>query len=337
MSFDREKILSFSNLVIGYCSGKHKSILLPPLDASASRGELIAVIGKNGIGKSTLLRTLTGLQPAIGGKVIVCGKDLSDYSRIEIAGKIGYISTEMVKVNNMRVYELVGLGRFPHTGWLGRLTRKDRAAVDEAIEKTGMTMLRNSYIMQLSDGERQRAMIARVLAQETDILVMDEPTAFLDISSKFEIVHLMHRLSEMSNRTIIFSTHDLQTAIARADKIWIMLDEHLREGAPEDLLLDGTFEQLFRNPHISFNNRDGSFRISTEKKGTVSVTGEGIRKLWTENAVMRAGFTLSDKNSKPAINVKDSSWQLETRNDMTEFKTIYDLIRRITAGEQELS
>jgi iron complex transport system ATP-binding protein len=180
-------------------------------------------------------------------------------------------------------------------------------------------------------------MIARVLAQETDILVMDEPTAFLDINSKFEIVHLMHMLTEISNRTIIFSTHDLQTAIASADKIWIMLDECLREGAPEDLVLDGTFERLFKNSHISFNNKDGSFRITTETKGAVSVKGEGIRKLWTENAVTRAGFRLVHENTNPAITVTDSSWQLGTPTDVIEFTTIYDLVSRITAVEQGLS
>jgi iron complex transport system ATP-binding protein len=326
-----EKILSFYDLIIGYSAGRSLKVLLPPLCASACKGELIAVIGKNGIGKSTLLKTLTGLHPAIGGKITVCGKDLAGYSRNESARKIGYTSTEIVKVHNMTVYDLVALGRFPHTNWMGKLNKDDQEAVNEAIEKTGMSDFRNNYIMQLSDGERQRAMIARVLAQNTDILIMDEPTAFLDISSKFEIIHLLHELTSTSGRTIIFSTHDLQTAITRADKIWMILENSLQEGAPEDLVLDGTFNRLFGNSYIKFNNADGSFIINAEQKGTVTVRGEGIRKHWTENAMIRSGFTLSSDGSEPVITVKSSSWTLETGKNTFEFNTIYELARTITS------
>jgi len=333
MKNKREKILSFSDLIIGYSTGRSVKNLLPPLGASACKGELIAVIGKNGIGKSTLLRTLTGLHPAIDGKITVCGKDLREYSRTEIARRIGYISTEIVKVNNMKVYDLVTLGRFPHTNWMGKLNKEDQEAVTDAIEKTGMTEFRNNYIMQLSDGERQRAMIARVLAQDTDILIMDEPTAFLDISSKYEIVHLMHELTARRDRTIIFSTHDLQTALTRADKIWMILENSLKEGAPEDLVLNGTFNRLFGNTYISFNNEDGSFVINSEKKGEVTVRGEGIRKRWTENAMIRAGFTLSSDGSIPIITVSSNSWKLDTGTYAVEFKTIYDLASWITSDD----
>jgi iron complex transport system ATP-binding protein len=329
----RDKILSFNDLTIGYSAGRSVNILLPPLTASACKGELIAVIGKNGIGKSTLLRTLAGLQSAIGGKITISGKDIFEYSRNESARKIGYISTEIVKVQNMTVYDLVVLGRFPHTNWMGKLTKDDQEAVNEAIEKTGMTKFRFNPIMQLSDGERQRAMIARVLAQDTDILIMDEPTAFLDISSKFEIISLMHELTAELNRTIIFSTHDLQTAMTRADKIWLIFESNLMEGAPEDLVLEGAFNHLFENKYITFNNDDGSFVINSEKKGTVTVRGEGIRKRWTENAMKRAGFTLSPAGQASVITVNSNTWKLDTGTFAAEFKTIYDLINRITSDD----
>ena len=164
---------------------------------------------------------------------------------MDLAQKVGYISTEIVKVSNMRVYDLVALGRFPHTNWIGKIDMKDHEAIMDAIEKTSMKPLYRKFVSELSDGERQKAMIARILAQDTGIMIMDEPTAFLDIGSKYEILHLMHHLSDKSNKTIIFSTHDLQMAISQSDKIWLILDNELIEGAPEDLMIAGAFDHLF--------------------------------------------------------------------------------------------
>ena len=149
------------------------------------------------------------------------GKNIYDYSRLDLAREVGYISTEIVKVSNMRVFDLVALGRFPHTNWIGKLEQKDNEHISDAIEKTSMTAFRHKYVSELSDGERQKVMIARILAQDTDIMIMDEPTAFLDIGSKFEILHLLHDLSRKSQKTIIFSTHDLHMAVSQADKIWL--------------------------------------------------------------------------------------------------------------------
>ena len=233
----KKEIISIESLLIGFTTGKYRKILLPPLNAIACRGELIAMIGQNGIGKSTLLRTITGLQAAIGGSVIINAKPINSYSRTEFAQHVGYISTEQVRVNNMKVYDMVALGRFPHTDWLGKLTGMDHDIIEDAIEKVGMQIFRERYINELSDGERQRVMIARVLAQDTDLLVMDEPTAFLDIKSKYEIVHLLHDLSGKRGKTIIFSTHDLNIAVSEADKIWLMLNDSFKDGAPEDLII----------------------------------------------------------------------------------------------------
>ena len=177
-----ERKISLEALSIGYRSGRRYRILLPALDTYAEKGELVAVIGENGIGKSTLLRTLCGLQYPINGQVILAGKSIQEYSRNELARIMGYISTEPVRVSNMKVFDLVSLGRYPHTSWTGRLGDPDIKIIFEAIEKVGLKSLSYRYINELSDGERQRAMIARVLAQDADVLVMDEPTAFLDYS-----------------------------------------------------------------------------------------------------------------------------------------------------------
>jgi len=327
-----KQILSLDSLKIGYVSGNQKSVLLPPLTATANTGELVAVIGRNGIGKSTLLRTLTGIQESLGGEVFFAGKDMRDYSRTELAQKVGYISTEIVKVHNMTVHDLVALGRFPHTNWIGKITSTDDEKIMDAIEKTSMLAFRNKFISELSDGERQKAMIARILAQDTDIMVMDEPTAFLDIGSKYEIMNLLHVLSQKSEKTIIFSTHDLHMAISQSDKVWLILDNQLLEGAPEDLMIEGAFDHLFESSSVHFNSENGTFSFRGENRGSLYVEGDGLIKYWTKEAITRAGFSLSDEITKPYIKVNmgnKNKWQFVSLNSVEEFYSIYELVCRL--------
>ena len=329
MNMNLTEILSLNSLKIGYASGRNENLLLPPLNACANKGELIAVIGKNGIGKSTLLRTLAGLQPSLGGDILYSGKNIRDYSRKDLAQKIGYISTEIVKVSNMRVYDLVALGRFPYTNWIGKIDLKNHEVITDAIEKTGISTLSGRFISELSDGERQKAMIARILAQDTGIMVMDEPTAFLDIGSKFEILHLMHLLSQNSGKTIIFSTHDLNVAMSQADKIWLILDNRLLEGAPEDLMIKGSFDHLFDSSVVQFNSENGTYSFRSEDRGAINVTGDGIFRHWTEKAINRAGFSVSEEKSAPYLRVpseNNNNWQLLAGSSVREFVSVYELV-----------
>jgi len=324
-----KEILSLNSLKIGYVSGKKENILLPPLSASAIRGELIAVIGRNGIGKSTLLRTLAGLQQPLGGEIFYSKKNIRDYSRMELAQEVGYISTEIVKVSNMRVYDLVALGRFPHTNWIGKIEAKDHMAIMDALKKTSMESFREKFVSELSDGERQKTMIARILAQDTGIMIMDEPTAFLDVAGKYEILHLMHLLSNKNKKTIIFSTHDLQMAISQSDKIWLILDNKLFEGAPEDLMITGAFDHLFDSSTVVFNSEDGTFSFRSDTKGNIYVEGDGNKKHWTMMAINRAGFNVSKEKTFPYIIIPSESnkfWRLSNKTDILEFSTIYELI-----------
>ena len=321
------EILSLEALKIGYISGRRKRELLPPVSANAKKGELVAILGRNGIGKSTLLRTIMGLQPALGGRIIIDGRDSARYSRLELARKAGYISTEIVRASNMKVRDLVAIGRFPHTGWTGGNDPEGEAAIASAMERTGMTSFRNRYVSELSDGERQRAMIARALAQETDILIMDEPTAFLDISGRFEMIHLMSRFAR-EGRTIIFSTHDFNIALNQADKIWLILDTALVEGSPEDLVLSGAFNSLFDPGIVSFNHNDGTFSLRPEKRGKLFVRGEGLIRDWTIKALARAGYTVSDNYSVPYLitPVKEAGkWVIVLDDASYEFDSIYSL------------
>jgi len=324
-----EKILSLNSLKIGYASGRHEKILLPPLTASAKSGELIAVIGKNGIGKSTLLRTLAGLQSSLGGEILFGGKNIRDFSRLELAQKVGYISTENVKVSNLNVYDLVALGRFPYTDWMGNIDTESHNRITDALEMTGMSEFRYRFVSELSDGERQRAMIARIFAQDTGIMVMDEPMAFLDIGSKYDIISLLHLLSHENAKTIIFSTHDLDMAISQADKIWLILENKLIEGAPEDLMIAGVFDHLFESPTVQFNSDNGTFSFRSKQKKNIYLEGEGPIRHWTDKAVNRVGFSVSDVKTIPYIiapSEKNSNWQFSYLNSIVEFRSIYDLV-----------
>jgi len=334
MKKDTSPILSLSSLVIGYRSGRSSIPLLPPLSAAAEKGELIAIIGRNGIGKSTLIKTLAGVHPALSGDVIYFGTGIKEHSGAELARKVGFISTEIVRGGHMTVYELVALGRYPHTNWFGRISRKDKARIIEAIEMAGLSGFLGRYISELSDGERQKAMIARLLAQDTSVMVMDEPTAFLDIGSRYEILHLLHTLSRKNKKTILFSTHDLHTAISQADKIWLITEQELIEGSPEDLILNGAFDNLFETPHVKFDSESGSYIFKGEESLSIYVEGKGNIKLWTEKAIRRGGFSVSAVKTNPYISVPDTEnkkWRLFSKTSILEFDSIYDLLKNISA------
>jgi iron complex transport system ATP-binding protein len=324
-----EKILTIEALRIGYKRGGKEKVILPELYSTAFKGELIAVIGKNGVGKSTLLRTITGLQSALGGKIYHEGKDILDYTRMELARKVGYISTEIVRATNMNVYDLVALGRFPYTNWAGKIDEENNQIIVSAIENAGMTALSARYLGELSDGERQRAMIARILAQDTGLMIMDEPTAFLDIGSKYEILHLLHNLAKERGKTIIFSTHDLHIAVSQADKIWLLTETKLVEGAPEDLMIGGDFDHIFDSSPVRYNSDHGTFTFPSDDKGSIYLEGEGILRHWTEKAINRAGYSVAGNKTNPFIIIPTGNcknWCLTTDKYKTEFDSIYELI-----------
>jgi iron complex transport system ATP-binding protein len=229
----------------------------------------------------------------------------------------------------MRVYDLVALGRFPHTNWIGKIELKDHEAIVDALKKTSMYSFSDRFVSELSDGERQKAMIARILAQDTGIMIMDEPTAFLDVGSKYEILHLLNILSNSNNKTIIFSTHDLQMAISQSDKIWLILDDELVTGSPEDLMIAGAFEHLFDPSSVLFNSDDGTFSFRNESKGSIYIEGAWNKRHWTEKAVLRAGFNVSRQMTSIYIIIPDENnarWRLISKTETREFNSVYELI-----------
>lgn len=250
------------SLTTGYTTGHGNREVTKGLDATLCRGRLVCLLGPNGAGKSTLLRTLAGFQPPLDGEVLIMGKQPGSYTSRELARMLSVVLTEKPRLENMDVEALVGLGRTPYTDFWGRMDKADHEAVDKAIHLTGIEDLRHRQVQTLSDGERQKAMIAKAFAQETPIIFLDEPTAFLDYPSKVEIMILLRTLAHRLDKTIFMSTHDLDIALQISDDIWL-IDKKLgvRTGTHRQLSESGDLERYFSRPGIRFDSSDGLFKI----------------------------------------------------------------------------
>lgn len=283
-------LLSARHLQTGYRTGARKIVVADSLpELLLQPGQLICLLGPNGSGKSTLLRTLSGLQPPLGGEIHIEGIDR--WTPAAVARKIGLVLTDRVTGNNLTVASLVALGRYPWSGWLGGLGAADRERIEWAIGATGIGSLRDRKIHTLSDGQSQKVMLARALAQDTPILMLDEPTAHLDLPSRILLMRLLHQLARETRKAVLLSTHELDLALQIADIVWLLQSGgQLRSGAPEDLVLNGSFESAFAEEEVVFDKGSGNFLIYTPQDKPVRLTGEGLALFWTRRALRRAGF-----------------------------------------------
>lgn len=242
------------DLTLGYA--KQPSILTN-FSLDIAPGQLIALIGRNGIGKSTLLRSLAGSVKPLSGDIRVDGKSLFTMKNWKLAQNIAFVTTEIVAAAYLKVWDVVSFGRSPYTNWSGGLGNEDIKIVMQAIDDVGVMHLKDTEINMLSDGERQRVMIARAIAQCTPIILLDEPSAFLDIPNRYQIAMLLRHIAHDQNKTIIFSSHDLTTAIKLCDTIWVMSPGQLVDGSPEELARSGAFNVIFDGTPLTFDSRSG--------------------------------------------------------------------------------
>jgi iron complex transport system ATP-binding protein len=280
-------VIETSSLKIGY---SHKHPLHEALNLQLEEGRLTSLLGLNGAGKSTLLRTLCGFLPPLGGSLSLLGRPLDDYSQSELSTVIGVVLTDRVNAGGVTVRELASLGRFPYTGFFGRLSANDLRITDEALEAAGMLHKADCCVAELSDGERQKVMIAKALAQQCPVIVLDEPTAFLDVTSRMETIALLRRLAAEQNKTVLMSTHDLDMAIQMSDCLWLLSREKpLAAGTPEDLILCGAFSSFFQHDNISFDVSTGKL-VAARSLRPVAVEGDFNTAYWVGNALLRNGF-----------------------------------------------
>lgn len=322
-----DHIISLDRFTIGY---QKDLALLSELNLTVNRGELVALIGRNGTGKSTLLKSMIGLLEPLEGVCMLNEKPFNDYTSPERACRVSYVSSQLTQLPSLTVKELVGLGRMPYTGWMGHLTSRDRELIDQALEEVQMSRFAERKLECLSDGERQRAMIARAFVQDTPLMVLDEPAAFLDIPNSFELIRLLSRFRD-GGKTIIYSTHDLESAIQCADRMWVIHDGRVHEGAPEDLGIEGLFNELFSASGIRFDEQVGRFLHSGTQKGIVDLKGVKEELLvWTRNALERLGYTV-EKGAEMKIIIESLpegvTWNVYRDGVNTPFKNLYTMAR----------
>ena len=255
-------ILSTSNLSIGYQSKKEKNIIAENLNLTFEEGKLISLVGGNGIGKSTLLRTITGIQKPLTGTVMLKEKEIHNYESLALAQNLSLVLTEKLPPSNLSVFELIALGRQPYTNWLGKLSAEDLEKINQAITLTHVEHLIDKKHHEISDGQLQIVLIARALAQDTPLIILDEPTTHLDLFHKVSIFKLLKKLSQETNKCILFSTHDIDLAIQLSDEMIVMSESSVEQDQPCNLITKGIFNTLFKDSSITFDGEKGKFVIN---------------------------------------------------------------------------
>lgn len=254
-------ILQASQISIGYSHKKEEIVVASDISISLKKGKLIALIGANGIGKSTLLKTITGIQKPLLGAVFLNEKKITDYEPLDLAQNLSIVLTEKLPPSNLTVFELIALGRQPYTNWMGTLSDIDIVKVNEAMALTQISHLATKKHYEISDGQLQKVLIARALAQDTPLIILDEPTTHLDLLHKVALFKLLKKLTHETGKCILFSTHDIDMAIQLSDEMIIMTPETVLQDEPCNFISKGSFNTLFKDEHIVFDADKGKFMI----------------------------------------------------------------------------
>jgi iron complex transport system ATP-binding protein len=327
-------VLSTAGLAVGYRGrrGRH-AVVLAGLDLALEAGRLTCLLGPNGSGKSTLLRSVVGLQRPLAGTVRLGDDDLRTLGPLERARRLAVVLTEPLDAGLLRAEDLVALGRYPHTGWAGRLTAADHAVVDWALHAAGAFQLRERPVVELSDGERQRVLIARALAQQPAVLALDEPVAFVDVARRIELVRLLGHLARECGLAVLLTTHDLDLALRTADTVWLIEGAAggprvLHAGAPEDLALDGAVARAFAGDGVRFDHARGTFLPETVALARYVVHGPDPAAHWAGMALQRAGLAAAGPHEHPHVVVTATvaGWRVEAAGAVTDVADLAGLV-----------
>jgi iron complex transport system ATP-binding protein len=333
-----EAALTSRELHIGYPG---RAPISGPLDLNLRPGRLTCLLGPNGAGKTTLLRTLSGMLPALGGEVLLDGTDLKRLPPRRRAQRLAVVLTDRVTVGMLDVWTLVSLGRQPHTDWRGKLSVADARIVDEAIEAAGASDLVGRNVAELSDGERQRVMLARALAQEPGLLILDEITAFLDLPRRLHVMRLLRDIARKRDISVLVSTHDLDLALRLADEVWLAssLGEFF-QGPPEELVLRGDFGRVFESEELHFDAAEGTFRIDHDLGASAAVQGDDLPAKWTRRALERLGYRVVDWSSPADLRVArrangTETYEVQHGGVTRNHPTLADLLEALRQPQDE--
>lgn len=326
------------NLSIGYSEkGGAAMFLQKDLNEKLVEGEFICLLGPNGCGKSTLIRTLSGIQSPVDGKIFIDDREIQELSAEERSKLVSVVLTDNSAVGNISVSEIVALGRYNYTNWMGTLSSHDKQKIIESLENVSLGDFKNRKFSTLSDGEKQRAFIAKGLASDAPLMMLDEPTAHLDIPNKVNIMTLLRQLTRNSHRSVLLASHEMDLALKLADEIWLMLpDQTIFRGTPEELISSGNLNEVFGNELLQFNSHTGSFSMNTVPVGSVTLEGSGKYLEMTRQALSRIGFTtnLLKNKSTYKIIVEGRTWKINLGEKSIESDNLAETCRLLRMAEK---
>lgn len=326
---------------LGYRQGKESTVILENLNLKVESAQLIGLIGENGAGKSTLLKSVMGMIPLLKGDLKIMGENIHSLSPRKKARLIAYVEASANLPGNLRVHEVVAYGRYPYSSLLGKPDKKAKEKMREAMEQMNVLQFADRQLYQLSDGEKQRCMIARAIAQDTPVIMLDEPAAHLDIANRYELMQMLRRLAEDQGKSIIMSSHDLDIILNYTDKIWLIHNKNIIDKVPEDMVVSGNIELLVSTSEINFSKENAKFELPVSTRGVICLKGEGQVFQWTKRALTRIGFEVKCNKSE-GVNVivkvhgDDLLWEIQFSQDNSEtVQSIECLIKSLKSYHYE--